>query len=75
MSQAIISIIMPVYNCEKLLRNSIDSVMNQTASNWQLILVNDGSTDKSGEICDEYSKKDTRIKSISIDNSGPANVS
>lgn len=52
-----ISIVVPVYNCEKYVKECIDSVINQTNDNWELILINDGSTDKSGEICNLYSEK------------------
>ncbi len=52
-----ISIVVPVYNAEKYLSECIESVISQTADNWELILVNDGSTDSSGEICNSYAKK------------------
>lgn len=52
-----ISLVVPVFNCEKYLNDCIKSVINQTADNWELILVNDGSTDKSAEICNYYSDK------------------
>ena len=57
-----ISIIVPVYNVEKYLTRCIDSILNQTFTDFELILVDDGSTDKSGVICDKYSKIDSRIK-------------
>lgn len=53
--QPMISVITPVYNCEKYLEESILSVINQTSKEWELILVDDGSSDSSGEICDKYS--------------------
>lgn len=56
-----VSIIMPVYNAEKYLKRAIESVLNQTYTNFELILINDESTDNSKEICKEYSKKDSRI--------------
>lgn len=59
-----ISIVMPVYNGEKYLRESIDSILGQTCQNWELILVNDCSTDHSPEIMREYEKKDSRIRVI-----------
>lgn len=65
-----ISIIVPVYNLEKLLPICIDSILDQTFEDFELILVNDGSTDKSGEICDEYSNQDTRITVIHKKNQG-----
>lgn len=52
-----ISIVVPIYNCEKYINECIESVINQTNDNWELILVNDGSTDKSSDICNSYSKK------------------
>ena len=52
-----ISIIVPVYNVEKYLTRCIDSILNQTFTDFELILVDDGSTDKSGVICDKYSKR------------------
>lgn len=52
-----ISIVVPVYNAEKYLSECIESVINQTSSDWELILVNDGSSDSSGKICDAYSEK------------------
>ena len=65
-----ISVIIPVYNVEKFIEQSIKSVLNQTYKNLEIILVDDGSTDSSGSICDEYSKKDKRIKVIHQDNKG-----
>lgn len=64
------SVIMPVYNVEKYLIRSIESILNQTYSDWELILVNDGSTDSSGEICQKYSDKYDSIKVIHQENSG-----
>ena len=63
------SIITPVYNCEKYLKECISSVINQTYPSWELILVDDGSTDLSGKICDEFCQ-DTRIKVIHQKNAG-----
>lgn len=62
MSNSLISIIVPVYNSEKYINKCIDSILNQTYTNWELLLINDGSTDKSLKICQEYSLNDTRIK-------------
>ena len=66
-----ISIIMPVYNSEGTLNRAVYSILKQSYSNFELILVDDGSTDKSGAICDEYAKKDTRIKVIHQSNGEP----
>ena len=67
-----ISIIIPVYNVEKSLRRCLDSILAQTYSNFEVILVNDGSTDSSGLICDEYANKDKRICVIHSENFGPS---
>ena len=66
----IISIIVPIYNVGKYLPRCIESILNQTFNNFELILVNDGSTDNSGVVCDDYAKKDTRIKIIHKSNGG-----
>lgn len=66
-----ISIIIPVYNSEKFIRKCLDSVINQTYSNWEIIAVNDGSGDNSYFILTEYASKDVRIKVITQDNAGP----
>ena len=60
----VISVIVPVYNAEKYIRACLDSIVNQTYKNLEIILVEDGSTDGSGAICDEYADKDVRIKVI-----------
>ncbi len=57
-----ISIIMTVFNVEKYLAKAIDSVLLQTFADFELILVDDGSSDRSGEICDEYQQRDTSTK-------------
>ena len=56
-----VSIIVPVYNCEKYIKKCIESVISQSYKNWELILVDDGSEDKSYSICMEYKNKDKRI--------------
>lgn len=65
-----LSIIVPVYKVEKQLERCIQSILNQSFTNFELILVDDGSPDKCGEICDEYEKKDKRIKVIHKKNGG-----
>lgn len=70
--QKLLSIIMPIYNAEKYMRDSIESILNQTYKNIELILIDDGSSDNSLEICNEYRKRDNRIKVKQIQNSGCA---
>lgn len=65
-----ISVIVPVYNVEDYLEECIDSILNQTYSNLEIILVDDGSPDNCGQICDDYAKKDNRIKVIHKENGG-----
>ena len=65
-----VSIIVPVYNVERFLDRCIQSVIRQTYHEWELILVDDGSPDKSGEICDAWSIKDNRIRVFHKDNGG-----
>lgn len=66
----LISVVIPVYNVEKYLKECLESVLNQTYKNLEIILVDDGSKDSSGEICDEYAKRDSRIKVIHKKNGG-----
>ncbi|MBP3818877.1 MAG: glycosyltransferase family 2 protein [Butyrivibrio sp.] len=66
----LISVIIPVYNVEEYLKECIDSVINQTYQRLEIILVDDGSSDASGKICDEYVKEDNRIKVIHKENGG-----
>lgn len=68
----IVSIIVPVYNTEQYLRKCIDSILEQTFSDFEIILVDDGSTDSSGNICDEYANKDSRVRVIHQKNQGQA---
>lgn len=69
-----ISIIIPVYNAGKFLSKCIDSVLAQTYTDWELVLVNDGSKDDSGEICDRYSSEDSRIRVVHKQNGGAASA-
>jgi len=66
----LISVIVPVFNIDKYISKCIESIMEQTYKNLQIILVDDGSTDTSGEICDRYAKKDIRIQVIHKKNGG-----
>ena len=66
-----LSIIIPVYNVEKYLSDTIESVRNQTYKQWELILVDDGSSDLTPSICERYADMDSRIKVVHIKNSGP----
>ncbi len=68
--EALVSIIVPVYNVEKYIKTCLDSIINQTYKNIEILLIDDGSTDNSGKICDEYSKKDKRIKVFHKENGG-----
>lgn len=65
-----ISVIVPVYNVEQYLERCVDSIINQTYTNLEIILVNDGSTDNSGKLCDKLAKKDERIRVIHKENGG-----
>ena len=67
-----VSIIIPVYNSEKYLENCVNSVINQTGVSFEIILVDDGSTDASPDICDNYAQNHSNIRTIHIQNSGPA---
>lgn len=60
----IVSVIVPVYKVENVLHYCIDSILNQTYKDFELILVDDGSPDNSRKICDEYAQKDSRIKVV-----------
>ena len=74
MKNDLISIIIPVYKVEKYLEKCIESVLKQTYTNLQIILVDDGSPDNCGKICDEYAKKDSRIEVIHKANGGLSDV-
>ena len=66
----LISVIVPVYNVEQYLERCIQSIINQTYDHLEILLVNDGSTDRSGAICDNFEQKDKRIKVFHIENGG-----
>lgn len=72
MNKPFFSLITPVYNIEKLISKTIDSALEQTFTDWEMILVDDGSPDNAGKICDEYAKKDSRISVIHKENGGLA---
>ena len=65
-----ISIIVPVYNVEKYLKKCVKSILNQTLDNYEVILVDDGSTDSSGDICERLQSEDNRIKVFHKKNGG-----
>lgn len=66
----LISVIVPIYNVEKYMKKCVDSIINQTYKNLEIILVDDGSPDNCPQICDEYAKQDSRIKVIHKENGG-----
>ena len=65
-----LTIIVPVYKVEKYIKSCLDSILSQTFRDYEVILVDDGSPDNSGAICDEYASKDERIKVIYKTNGG-----
>ncbi|GEM54860.1 hypothetical protein B0A58_04780 [Flavobacterium branchiophilum NBRC 15030 = ATCC 35035] len=70
MNPPLVSVIVPVYNVEKYLARCLDSIIHQTYSHVEIILINDGSPDSSGTICDAYAKKDSRIQVFHQENKG-----
>ena len=72
MSMPFLSLITPVYNIERLLPKTIESALSQTFTDWEMILIDDGSPDNAGKICDEYAGKDKRIRVIHKKNAGLA---
>ncbi|MCI6980978.1 MAG: glycosyltransferase [Akkermansia muciniphila] len=69
-SEPIVSVIIPVYCAERYLRECLDSLLSQSLENWEAICIDDGSTDSSGKVLDEYEKNDARIKVFHKDNAG-----
>jgi len=65
-----VSIIVPIYNAEKALRRCVDSILNQEFTDFEVLLINDGSKDSSGEICDQYAARDNRVRVVHKPNSG-----
>ena len=68
----LISVIVPIYNSERFLDNCIRKILAQTYDNIEIILINDGSNDSSGKICDAYALCDSRVISIHTENNGPS---
>ena len=64
MGEVLISVVVPVYNAEKYLSDCVESILGQSYAAWELILVDDGSTDDSGAICDSYEKREVRVRVI-----------
>ena len=71
---SLISVIVPVYKVEKYLHRCVQSILNHSYKNWEAIFVNDGSTDSSLTILQEYAKKDDRIRIIDKKNGGPSSA-
>ena len=65
-----ITVIVPAFNAEKYLKDCLDSVIRQNFSSWELIIADDGSSDRTGEIADEYASKDSRIRVIHLSRKG-----
>jgi len=70
MGNELVSIIVPVYNTEKYIRQCLDSILNQTYQNFECLLINDGSSDNSADICREYVAKDARFRYFEKENGG-----
>lgn len=70
MNAAKLSVVVPCYNVEQYIRHGLDSILAQTLQEWEAILVDDGATDSTGKICDEYAKKDNRFRVVHQENQG-----
>ena len=69
-----ISVIVPVYNAERYIRQCLDSILTQDFADFELMIVDDGSTDSSLELCKDYSEKDSRIRLFHKENAGPSSA-
>ena len=69
-NQPLISVIVPVYNVEKYLEKCVESILSQTYQNLEILLIDDSSKDNSGKLCDDFAKKDSRIRVIHKENGG-----
>ncbi len=74
MKMPLISVIVPIYNAEAFLSRCIDSILSQSLTDFELLLINDGSQDNSGQICEQYSKRDNRVKVFHQENKGVSNT-
>lgn len=74
MIDPLISVIVPAYNIENYIVDSVDSILNQSYKNLEVLIVDDGSTDNTGKICDEYAAKDSRVKVFHVENGGTAHA-
>ena len=74
MKEDLISIIVPIYNVEKYLKKCIESLINQSCKNIEILLIDDGSTDGSSEICNVYEKIDSRVKVFHKENGGLSDI-
>ena len=70
MGKPLVSVIVPAYQAEAYLPQCLESILNQSYENLQILLINDGSQDKTGEICDAYAQKDSRIQVFHKENGG-----
>lgn len=73
-SEKLISVIVPMYNCEKTIDRCIQSVLNQENENWELLLIDDGSTDKTVEICKRYIRDNDKVRVYKKENGGPSSA-
>ena len=69
-----VSVVVPIYNVEKFIHQAVDSILGQTLKDIEVILVDDGSPDNCGKICDEYAQKDKRVRVIHQPNGGLGNA-